>query len=73
MVNSVLAQNLSKISQIEEYNSLFSHDFICISETYFHSTIVEGNKSNGLHRADQIIQNEKVLASTKKVLWISAK
>ena len=52
-----MAQILSKISQIEAYNSLYSHDFICISETYFDSTILEGNKSlhlNGynLLRAD---------------------
>ena len=44
-VNSLMAQNLSKISQIEAYNSLCSHDFICISETYFGSTILEGDKS----------------------------
>ena len=52
-----MAQNLSKISQIEAYNSLCSHDFICISETYFDSTILEGDQSfhlNGynLRRAD---------------------
>ena len=41
----MLAQNLSKISQIEAHNSLYSHDFICISETYFDSTILEGDKS----------------------------
>ena len=29
-VSSLLAQNLSKISQIEAQNSLYSHDFICI-------------------------------------------
>ena len=56
-VSSWMAQILSKISQIEAYNSLYSHDFICISETYFDSTILEGNKSlhlNGynLLRAD---------------------
>ena len=56
-VNSLLAQNLSKISEIEAYRSLYSHDFICISETYFDSAILEGNKSfhlNGynLRRAD---------------------
>ena len=44
-VNSLLAQNVSKISEIEAYKSLYSHDFICISETYFDSTILEGNKS----------------------------
>ena len=56
-VSSLLAQNLSKISQIEANSSLYSHDFICISETYFDSTISVGHKSfhlNGykLLRAD---------------------
>ena len=56
-VNSLLAQNLSRISQTEAYNPLYSHDFICISETYSASTILEGDKSfylNGynLLRAD---------------------
>ena len=43
-VSSLLAQNLSKISQIEAHSSLYSHDFICISETYFDSTILVGDK-----------------------------
>ena len=34
-MNKLLAQTLSKIFQIEGYNSLYSHDFICISDTYF--------------------------------------
>ena len=55
-VNSLLAQNLSTISQIEAYNSWF-HDFICISETYSDATVLEGDKSfhlnsYNLHRAD---------------------
>ena len=44
-VNSLLAQNLFKISQIEAYSSLYHHDFIWISETYFDLTILEGDKS----------------------------
>ena len=36
-VNSLLAQNMCKISQIKAYNSLYNYDFICISETYFDS------------------------------------
>ena len=42
-VNSLVAQNLSKITQLEAYNSLYKHDFICISETYFDSSILEGD------------------------------
>ena len=56
-VNSLLAQNMCKISQIEAYNSLYNYDFICISETYFDSSILEGDRNfqlNGYHliRAD---------------------
>ena len=56
-INSLLAQNLSKISQIEAYNPLYSHNLIGISGTYFNSTILEGDKGfrlNGynLLRAD---------------------
>ena len=45
------------MSQIEAYNSLYNCNFICISETYFDSSILEGNRNfqlNGynLIRAD---------------------
>ena len=50
-VNSLLAQNFSKVSQIEAYNSLYNHDFICISETYFDSSVLDGDGYN-LIRAD---------------------
>ena len=51
-VNSLLAQNMWKISQIEAYNSLYNNDFICISEKYFDSSILEGDRNfqlNGYH------------------------
>ena len=44
LITSLLAENLSKIPQIEACNSLYSHDFIWISETYFDYTIL-GDKS----------------------------
>ena len=44
-VNSLVAQNLSKITQLEVFNSLYKHDFICISETYFDSSILEEDSS----------------------------
>ena len=49
---------MCKMSQIEAYNSLYNYDFICISETYFNSSILEGDRNfklNGYHliRADQ--------------------
>ena len=43
-VNSLLAQNMCNISQIKAYNSLYNYDFIRISETYFGSSILEGDK-----------------------------
>ena len=48
-VNSLLAQNLSKTSQIEACSSLCTHDFICLSEDYFDSAILEGDESFHLH------------------------
>ena len=42
--NSLQTHNLAKISKIEACNSLFNHDFICISKTYFHSSVIEGDR-----------------------------
>ena len=78
-VSSLLAQNLGKISQVEAYNSLYSYDFICISETYFGSTILEVYKSfhlNGynLLRADHPNNTKRGdVASTIRSLWVSVK
>ena len=44
-VNSLIARNLSKLSQLEAYNSVCKHDFICISETFFDSSIQERDKN----------------------------
>ena len=44
-VNSLVVQHLSKRTQLEAYSSLYKHDFICISETYFDSSILEGDSS----------------------------
>ena len=56
-VNSLLTQNMCKISQIQAYNSLNNYNFICISETFFDSSILEIDRNfqlNGyqLIRAD---------------------
>ena len=40
-VNSLVAQNSSKITQLEACK----HDFVCISETYFDSSVLEGDSS----------------------------
>ena len=44
-VNSPIAHNVSKLSQLEVYNSVYKHDFICISDTFFGSSIQEGEKN----------------------------
>ena len=56
-VNSLIAHNLTKISQLETYNAIYKLDFICISETFFDSSVTEEDKNiqlNGykLMRAD---------------------
>ena len=44
-VNSLIAHNLSKISQLEAYNSVYKHYLICISETFFDSSVQEGDEN----------------------------
>ena len=44
-VNSLVAQNLFQKNQLEAYNSLYKHNFICVSETYFDSSILEIDSS----------------------------
>ena len=36
---------MCKISQIKAYNSLYNYDFICISETFFDSSILEADRN----------------------------
>ena len=38
-VNSLPAHDCVEVNSLEAYNSVFKYDFICISETYFDSTI----------------------------------
>ena len=40
-----MTHNLFKISQLEAYNSFYKLDFICISETFFDSSVQEGKKN----------------------------
>ena len=46
--NEKIIKNLSccnwNVNSLQDYNSLFNHDFICISETYFDSSVIEGNR-----------------------------
>ena len=44
-VNSILAHNCAKVTSLEAYNSVFKYDCICISETYFDSTISSDNNN----------------------------
>ena len=38
-VNSLIAHNKLKVSLLEAYNTVHKYDFICISETYFDSSL----------------------------------
>ena len=72
-VNSLIAHNLSKLAQLEAYNSVYKHDFICISETFFDPSIQEGDKNSlmatiCLGQIIQVIQNEVVFVSFTKKL-----
>ena len=44
-VNSLIAQNLSKISLSETYNAIYKHDVLCISESSFYSSVLEGERN----------------------------
>ena len=37
-LNSISAHNFSKFAQLKAYNSIYKHDFICLSETYLDSS-----------------------------------
>ena len=43
--NVLLVQSLFEIYHIEAYNSISSYNFVCISETNFHSNILEEEKT----------------------------
>ena len=45
-VNCLIAHNLFKISQPDTYNSVYKHDFICISEMLFDSSVQEGTQTS---------------------------
>ena len=38
-LNSLSAYKFSKLTQLKAYTSIYKHDFICLSETYFDSPI----------------------------------
>ena len=44
-VNSLIAHNLYKTSLLEVHNAIYKHDFLCISETYFDFSVLEGDKN----------------------------
>ena len=73
-VNSLIAHNLSKLSQLEAYNSVCKHDFICISETFFDSSIQERDKTSKWMaticsgQIIQVNQDEVVFVSFRKKL-----
>ena len=49
-VKSLIAHNLSKTSLLEAYNANCKHDFLCISEKYLDSSVLEGDKNMQLIR-----------------------
>ena len=67
-VNSLVVQTLSKITQLEAYNFLYKHDFIYISETYFDSSILEGDSSFQLHGYRLITADHP--SNTKKEVFV---
>ena len=40
-LNSLSAHNFSKLTQLKAYTSIYKHDFICLSETYLDSSILD--------------------------------
>ena len=42
-LNSISAHNFSKITQLKAHNSLYKHDFNCLSETYLDSSTALDN------------------------------
>ena len=44
-VNSLIAHSLTKIFHLEAYNAIYKHDFICISESFFDSSVTEGDEN----------------------------
>ena len=41
-LNSLSAHNFSKLTQLKAYISIYKHDFICLSEIYLDSSILDG-------------------------------
>ena len=44
-VNSLIAHSLTKIFHLKAYNAIYKHDFICISESFFDSSVTEGDEN----------------------------
>ena len=75
-VHSLLAQNMCKISQIEAYNSLYNYDFLCISETYFDYSVLQGHINSQLNgyqriRADHLVDISAHLVELSNLCQIS--
>lgn len=65
-VNSLVAYHSEKLSLIEAYNSVYKHDFICISETLvlveFEDKLIRADHSFGLIRGGVCIYYRESLA-----------
>ena len=53
-VNSLKAHTLSKISLLEAYDTIYKHEFLCISETYLDYLVLEGDRNMQLNGYNKI-------------------
>ena len=51
------SSDLSKISQLEAYTSVYKHDFICISKTLFDASVQERDKNIQLNGCNLLRAN----------------
>ena len=49
-VNSLAAYNYKKVSLVEAYNATHHYDLICVSETYFDSSVANDEKDISIKR-----------------------
>ena len=64
-LNSVATDNYSKVVVLKAYNSIYKHDFICISETFLDSSF-ESDDKNLILEVYNLIQSDDP-SNTKRV------
>ena len=68
-VNSFIGYNFSKLRQLEAYISLYSYDFICLSETYPDSSVTHNNKKIELD-VYSLIRSDHPSDSKRSGVWL---